>query len=88
MTGGWREVLVPHVGGDLVDDHWHQQAIPLTGLAPAATYDVHVQARNQHGWSAVSDMFHFSTLARGEGRWNGAVSDMFHFSTLARGEGR
>ncbi|XP_043232369.1 protein amalgam-like isoform X1 [Amphibalanus amphitrite] len=65
-SGGWREVLVPHIGGDVVDAHWHRQSIPLTGLAPAATYDVHVQARNRHGWSAVSDMVHFSTLAKGE----------------------
>ena len=68
-SGGWREVLVPHMAGDEVVSHWHSQSVPLQGLVPAATYDVHVQARNRHGWSAVSDMFHFSTLARGEGAW-------------------
>ncbi|XP_037072718.1 lachesin-like [Pollicipes pollicipes] len=62
----WREVLVPPTGSEVVGDSLHRQQIPLTKLRPATTYDLHVRARNRHGWGAVSEMFHFSTLARGE----------------------
>ena len=68
-SASWREVLVPSTGSEVVRETLHRQQIPLTRLRPATTYDLQVQARNQHGWSAVSDMFHFSTLARGEGRF-------------------
>ncbi|XP_037073347.1 limbic system-associated membrane protein-like [Pollicipes pollicipes] len=63
----WREVLVPPTGSEVVGDSLHRQQIPLTKLRPATTYDLHVRARNRHGWGDVSEMFHFSTLARGEG---------------------
>ncbi|XP_037086665.1 lachesin-like [Pollicipes pollicipes] len=62
----WRQVLVPPTGSEVVGGTVHRQAIPLTQLPPATLYDLHVEARNRHGWSAVSDMFHFSTLAKGE----------------------
>ncbi|KAF0305307.1 Lachesin [Amphibalanus amphitrite] len=65
-SASWREVLVPPTGSEVVGDTLHRQQIPLTKLRPATTYELHVQARNRHGWSAVSDLFHFSTLARGE----------------------
>ena len=58
---------MPSTGSEVVADTLYKQQIPLSGLRPATTYDLHVQARNRHGWNAVSDMFHFSTLARGEG---------------------
>ncbi|XP_037079027.1 lachesin-like [Pollicipes pollicipes] len=41
--------------------------VPTTGTGPATTYDLYIQASNRHGWNAVSDMFHFSTLSKGEG---------------------
>ncbi|XP_043235752.1 protein amalgam-like [Amphibalanus amphitrite] len=65
-SASWREVLVPPTGSEVVGDTLYRQQIPLTKLRPATTYELHVQARNRHGWSAVSDLFHFSTLARGE----------------------
>ncbi|XP_037086873.1 neural cell adhesion molecule 2-like [Pollicipes pollicipes] len=80
----WREVKVPTTGSP--SGLLYRQQIPLAKLQPATTYQLYVQAKNEHGWSAVSNMLHFSTIARGEalesrslssggvrGSWRGAA---------------
>jgi len=62
----WKEVIVPTTGTEPVNDIQHHQKITLRRLQPAALYDLYIQASNRHGWNAVSDMFHFSTLSKGE----------------------
>ena len=63
----WKEVIVPTTGTEPVNGILHHQKITLRHLRPATTYDLYIQASNRHGWNAVSDTFHFSTLSKGEG---------------------
>lgn len=53
----------------------YRQKIPLSGLQPATAYDLFVQAKNKHGWSAVSETLRFTTIAKGEGEEAGAGTD-------------
>ncbi|KAF0296990.1 Protein amalgam [Amphibalanus amphitrite] len=62
----WKEVIVPTTGSEPVGDVLYHQRITLRGLEPATAYDLKIQARNAHGWNAVSDQFRFATLTRGE----------------------
>jgi len=57
---------VPPTGSQTSTGTLFRQQIPLSKLQPATPYDLKVQAKNKHGWSAVSDTLHFSTIARGE----------------------
>ena len=63
----WREVKVPSTGSRTGSGVLYRQQIPLSKLQPAAAYELYVQAKNKHGWNAVSDTLHFTTIARGEG---------------------
>lgn len=65
-SSSWREVLVPVTGSTVINNTIYRQRIPLAHLLPASMYDVKVQGRNQHGWGAFSDLYHFSTTAHGE----------------------
>ncbi|XP_043235053.1 protein amalgam-like [Amphibalanus amphitrite] len=62
----WREVKVPSTGSRTGTGVLYRQQIPLSKLQPATAYELYVQAKNKHGWNAVSDTLHFSTIARGE----------------------
>ncbi|XP_037080209.1 contactin-3-like [Pollicipes pollicipes] len=62
--GRWKEVLVPTTGREPVDDIHFQQQVTLTKLTAATAYDLHIQAKNKHGWNRVSNTFHFSTIGR------------------------
>ncbi|XP_037080199.1 limbic system-associated membrane protein-like [Pollicipes pollicipes] len=62
--GRWKEVRVPTTGREPVDDIHFQQQVTLKKLTPATAYDLHIQAKNKHGWNRVSDTFHFSTIGR------------------------
>ncbi|XP_037079019.1 uncharacterized protein LOC119100002 [Pollicipes pollicipes] len=66
LPSQFKEVIVPTTGTEPVNDILHHQKITLRHLQPATTYDLYIQASNRHGWNAVSDMFHFSTLSKGE----------------------
>ena len=70
----WKEVIVPTTGSEPVSDVLFHQRIPLRQLEPATAYDVKIQARNAHGWNAVSDQFRFATLTRGEGGYRRHVT--------------
>lgn len=62
----WKEVIVPNTGVEPATRRMlSKQQITLRHLHPATLYDLYIQARNKHGWNAVSDMFHFSTISRG-----------------------
>ena len=64
----WKEVIVPTTGSrEPVGEALYRQRIALRRLQPATAYDLKIQARNDHGWNAVSDEFRFATLTRGEG---------------------
>ena len=63
----WREVKVPSTGSRTGTGVLYRQQIPLAKLQPATAYELYVQAKNKHGWNAVSDTLHFTTIARGEG---------------------
>lgn len=38
----------------------------IRGLQPATTYEARVQAKNVHGWSKLSPVFHFTTRSNGK----------------------
>ena len=65
----WKEVIVPTTGSEPVGGTLFHQRITLRRLLPATAYDIKIQARNAHGWNAVSDQFRFATLTRGEGEF-------------------
>ena len=65
----WKEVIVPTTGSEPVNEVLYHQRIRLRELQPATAYDLKIQARNAHGWNAVSDQFRFATLTRGEGKY-------------------
>jgi len=57
-------VLVPTTGRVPENQINFRQEVTLRGLSPATAYDLHIQAKNKHGWNKVSDTFHFSTIGR------------------------
>jgi len=44
----------------------HQMNYLIGSLSPSTNYEARVQARNDHGWNKLSNVFHFSTRAEGE----------------------
>lgn len=48
-----------------VNTHHHMSFL-IKSLSPATNYEARVQARNDHGWNKLSNVFHFSTRAEGE----------------------
>lgn len=40
----------------------------IKNLSPATNYEARVQARNDHGWNKLSNVFHFSTRSEGKSR--------------------
>lgn len=48
-----------------VNTHQHMSFL-IKNLLPATNYEARVQARNDHGWNKLSNVFHFSTRAEGE----------------------
>lgn len=49
----------------LMNTHHHMSYLIKT-LQPASNYEARVQARNDHGWNKLSNVFHFSTRSEGE----------------------
>lgn len=49
----------------LMSTHHHMNYL-IKHLQPAANYEARVQARNDHGWNKLSNVFHFSTRAEGK----------------------
>lgn len=45
--------------------HTHRGWYLLKNLQPATNYEAKVQARNDHGWNKLSQIFKFSTRAEG-----------------------
>lgn len=55
-----------------VNTHHHMSYL-IKNLSPATNYEARVQARNDHGWNKLSNVFHFSTRSEGElseSHWN------------------
>jgi hypothetical protein len=48
-----------------VNTHHHMHYL-IKALFPNTNYEARVQARNDHGWNKLSNVFHFSTRAEGE----------------------
>lgn len=48
-----------------VNTHHHMSYL-IKNLLPATNYEARVQARNDHGWNKLSNVFHFSTRSEGE----------------------
>lgn len=44
----------------------HHMSYLIKNLSPASNYEARVQARNDHGWNKLSNVFHFSTRTEGE----------------------
>ena len=44
----------------------HHQSYILENLIPNSMYEAQIQAKNQYGWSSVSDKFQFFTRGYGE----------------------
>lgn len=44
----------------------HHMSYLIKGLLQATNYEARVQARNDHGWNKLSNVFHFSTRSEGE----------------------
>lgn len=49
----------------LMNTHHHMSYL-IKNLQPASNYEARVQARNDHGWNKLSNVFHFSTRSEGE----------------------
>lgn len=65
-----------------VNTHHHMSYL-IKNLSPATNYEARVQARNDHGWNKLSNVFHFSTRSEGElkSKWNSiSCSFMLKFS--------
>ena len=52
-----------------VNTHHHMSYL-IKNLSPATNYEARVQARNDHGWNKLSNVFHFSTRSEGESKEN------------------
>lgn len=48
----------------------------IKGLHPSTTFEVRVQARNEHGWNKLSPIFHFTT--RSIGNYNNYICFFLH----------
>lgn len=48
-----------------VNTHHHMSFL-IKNLSPATNYEARVQARNDHGWNKLSNVFHFSTRSEGK----------------------
>jgi hypothetical protein len=48
----------------------HHMSYLIKNLSPNTNYEARVQARNDHGWNKLSNVFHFSTRSEGECRWD------------------
>lgn len=47
-----------------INTHHHMHYL-IKNLSPATNYEARVQARNDHGWNKLSNVFHFSTRSEG-----------------------
>lgn len=48
-----------------INTHHHMSYL-IKNLSPATNYEARVQARNDHGWNKLSNVFHFSTRSEGK----------------------
>jgi Fibronectin type III domain len=60
----------------------HHMSYLIKNLMPGTNYEARVQARNDHGWNKLSNVFHFSTRTEGELLLNILVIYMFSFLFL------
>lgn len=49
----------------MMNTHHHMSYV-IKNLSPNTNYEARVQARNDHGWNKLSNVFHFSTRSEGE----------------------
>lgn len=54
-----------HSNQHFMSTHHHMSYL-IRNLQPAANYEARVQARNDHGWNKLSNVFHFSSRTEGE----------------------
>lgn len=73
----WENVVIPEVFDDF-GHHYsfsshhipqstrHSKNFVIRQLLPATHYEARVQARNDHGWNKLSNIFHFTTRSDGK----------------------
>lgn len=44
----------------------HHMSFLIKNLSPSTDYEARVQARNDHGWNKLSNVFHFSSNSEGK----------------------
>jgi hypothetical protein len=52
----------------MMNTHHHMSYL-IKNLSPNTNYEARVQARNDHGWNKLSNVFHFSTRSEGKFRY-------------------
>uniref|UniRef100_A0A336K364 CSON015512 protein n=1 Tax=Culicoides sonorensis TaxID=179676 RepID=A0A336K364_CULSO len=88
----WENVVIPEIFDDyghhysFASSHHmpqstrHSRSFLIRNLQPATHYEVRVQARNDHGWNKLSNIFHFTT--RSDDSDNSIHPEVFHGAEL------
>ena len=77
LSDQWENIVIPEMFNDYTNQYHsqsyhynqnfrHRMSFPLKNLSPSSNYEVRVQARNDHGWNKLSNIFHFSTRSEGK----------------------
>ena len=76
LSDQWENIVIPEMFNDYTNQYHsqsyhfnqnfrHRMSFPLKNLSPGSNYEARVQARNDHGWNKLSNIFHFSTRSEG-----------------------